>query len=177
MTPFRRRKRKLHGYQITDIRKSASNGMSLTELASKYECSIGLIQRIITHKIYADHKQDGDLDEMQMYIVGNHYYDPEMCLIEAMLLLAREDIVSRSKTEHSDNAINWIIGEDDDGGYSFTNITEYLGLNTGKARQAILSKASTNQLRRAKKRHQLDIEMDDAKGFENMQPDVQLGGQ
>lgn len=169
---FRRKERKLHGYQITDIRKRAANGKSLTSLADKYECSVGLIQKIIGHNIYADYKTDGDQDEMQLYITGNSYYEPEKCLIEAMLLLAREDIVCRAKTEHSDDAINWVLGEDDDGEYSFTNITEYLGLNSEKARKAIISKASVGQLERAKKRFKLDVEKEATKRFENMQPNV-----
>jgi len=153
---FRRKKRKLHGYQITDIRKKAANGTGLTTLAKKYECSVSLIQRIVSHKIYADYKTDGDQDEMQMYINGNSYYEPEKSLIEAMLILAREDITCRPKTEYSDSAINWILGEDDNGEYSFTNITEYLGLNSEKAKEAILSKASLSQIKRAKKRLKLD---------------------
>lgn len=169
-------KRRLHGFQINEIREGANEGKTFATLANKYGCSKSLIEKIISHEVYSNHPGVGEHDEMYVYFTGSHYYEPEKCLIEAMLLSARKDIIDYPKTEYSDSAINWILSKND-GEFSFTNVTEYLGLNTDLTKKAILKRATEDQFERAKKRLELDVERDMVKRKENMQLDVIFDGE
>lgn len=126
--------------------------VTLQGLGEEFKCSHALIYAIVQFRIYNNKRYSGEHDGVQEYIANNAYLIPEKGLVDAMLVQAREDIVQRPETEFSNDAIEWLLGEHDQWGFSFENVAEYLNLDVSSARNAILEKAEPKQVQMIKKR-------------------------